>query len=822
MLCLSPQEGRAQQRISQPINQNSVFSLSENGVVSVNSDAITPTCEADILLSAAQNSPYVPKAAVFNDKEAPIRIVMEEKVEKDRDVRNWFFLIPDSMMGRMFLSSINMAETPASFQFVQQQVGEAMYSFTLSPDKKHVLLKECSSWMDTDTLDAISKAVDISNSFPIVASLKVDSAGGGIYKVNVTPILLNENYMTITASVKQGYGLSQNDPQRSTVNSIHSYPTNIEIRTTRTYTSARNGSDFTIGLNASLILLPKTPMQRRLSDPRIGIRSISATHFADNQQKVETTSMFTRWRLEPKTAEDAQKQLNGELIEPKKPIVYYIDPAFPAKWIPYIKEGVKEWQSAFEHAGWKNAIYALDWPTNDSTISFEDARYNIIRMSPSLMSYVFGNNRVWDYRSGEFLNTYIFFCQGAMDRIRETYVADCAAADPDARNPVLPDSLMGALIRHSIAKAVAPTIGLLENHLASSLTPTDSLRSKAFVQKYSISPSITDELPYNYVAQPGDGLTRDELIPRVSDGDEWTVMIGYKNFGFTDPEQERQHISQIITDSLSANPRLAYATKGSGGVNDPLCKVRDLGDDQAQAVSYMLDNMQRILPTMASWGQTVTDFQNLNATIAGYWTAIRSETTYAQNILANNFTGTRYAPRPAGVSGSKYYFGSKEYLEKCLDVYISLFGKRTAWLYPESYAHLFNYSLPEQAGIGNSTMLPMEMHAIMLYHLNPNFDRIEFGQRVYDACMNHSPAEFSKDIYLRAQQSALIAVLLQNMNYNVESFPQMGPVTRPITIYFLHKAQTDLQKALASAPDELTRNHFNMLLQQVHDALEVE
>ncbi len=824
MLCLPPHRAQAQQRtdLLTGLVQQSEFSLAKDGTFSLRSDAVAAARDTNQVLSAAYYSPYIPQAAVFNAKEAPIRVSLEEKSEGGKDIKNWFFQIPDSIMGRMFLASTNLAQTPPSFQFVQQQVGEGMYTFVLSTDKKHILIKDCSSWVDTDTLDAISKAVDISNSLPIVASLKVESSDSGVYKVNANPILLSESYMTLASSVKQGYMISQNDPSRSTVNSIHSYPQNIEIRTTRTYPRmGTNDVFYTVGLNTSLILLPKTPMQRRLSDPRHGMRSISATHFSDNQQKVETTQMLTRWRLEPKNAEDARLQQNGTLIEPKKPIVYYIDPAFSPKWIPYIKDGVKEWQKAFERAGWKNAIYALEWPKNDSTMSFEDARYNIIRLSPEMMTYVFGNNRVWDYRSGEYLNSYIFFCQGALQNMRTQYVAECGAADIQAHSPVLPDSLMGALIQHSIAKAVAPTIGLLDNNLASSLTPTDSLRSKAFVKKYSIAPSITDELPYNYVAQPGDGLTRNELIPRVSDGDEWTVMLGYKNFGFDDPEQERQHISQLLTDSLLANPRLAFATKG-GNINDPLCKVRDLGDDQPKALSYMLDNLQRIAPVIATWGETVTDFTEDNRIQGGYWSAMRTELSFAQNILANNFTGMRYKPLPAGVDGSVYSFSSKEHLEKCLDLFFRLYANRPAWLYPESYAHKFNLSLPEQAGIGNCSLLPMEMHSIMLYHLNPNFDRMEFAQRIYDECVNRSPAEISKDLYSRVQQGAMVAVLLGNLTFKAEGFKQMGPIGRAISLHFLRQAQTDFQKALASAPDEISRNHYTLLLQQIHDALDTE
>lgn len=800
---------------------NGQLCLQANGMVSVVADTLAASADTAAVIAAAFNSPYAPKTHVFNDKEAPVRVSMTKEKKGEQEVENWFLSIPDSIMGRLFLSSTNMTQTPPLFQFVQQQVNEGLFSFVLSPDKKYVYLKDCSSWIDVDTLDAISRAVDISNSHPIVARLKVESDEGGVYKVNANSILLSESVMTITQSVKQGYRISQFDPSRSNINSVHCYPRNIEINTTRTYPTTRADELYTVGLNTSLILLPKTPMQRRLYDPRIGVRAIDATHFSDNQQKVETTQMLTRWRMEPKSAEDAALQKNGTPIEPKKPIVYYIDPAFPAKWIPYVKEGVAEWQRAFEKAGWKNAIYALDWPKNDSTISFEDKRYNIIRYIPSPMYYVFGNPRVWDYRSGEFLNSYIFFCSAALANMRKEYVVQCGAVDDDAHAPVLPDPLMGALVRHAIAKAVAPTIGLQDNNLASGLTPTDSLRSRAFVQKYGMAPSVTDVMPYNYVAQPGDGLTRDELIPRVGDGDDWTVMLGYKNFGFDDPEEERQFLTRMLTDSIAANPRLQFAVKG-GGINDYLCKENDLGDDQVKAISYFWDNLKRITPQLNQWAANVKDFANNNAVLYGYWNTVSNNLTIADVVLANNLSGFRYQALPAGVSGAKYYYPDPEHFYSALDLILKMFGDRPAWFYPDSYSDKITTSLPDRAGVGFCNYLVSELHPIIIYNISPKINKMEYAQRIFDKMMQQCTPGVAPDYFNRIMQGVATANLAANLSYDLPSIPQMGPTCRPIILHLLRQAQTIFQKALAAAPDETTRAHYTLLLQQVDDALKIE
>lgn len=800
-----------------------LITIAPNGRVSLKSDSIANS-EADMVAATVFSSPYTPKEAVYNDKQAFVRVSKKQEGAGDKEMTQWFLEIPDSIMGRLFTAITRFSQTPPGFQFPHQEMAEGMYSFVLTPDKKRVLLKDCSDYIDTDTLDAISKAVDISNSYPILASIEVDTCIGGVYKIDVSDILLSDNFMALHKDIVASYQLSAQDPSRSMVNSIHSYPLNIEINTTRTYPSARYRDGFvSVGLNTSLILLPKTPMQRRLYDPRMGLKAIGATHFSDSQQKVETTKMIARWRLEAKDATDAQRQRNGELIEPKKPIVYYIDPAFPRKWVPYIKEGVKEWQRAFEHAGWKNAIYATEWPTADSTfagVSMEDARYNIIRMIPTDSRMVFGSDRAWDYRSGEFLNSFIFFFQGALQRMRDDYVGACGAVDPDCHTAIFPDSLMGAIIRHAIARNIAPTIGLSSNLLASSLTPTDSLRSKSYLQKYSLAPSITDGLPYNYVAQPGDGLTRDELIPRVSDGDDWAVMLAYKDFGFTDPEQERQYLSQMLTDSLAANPRLQYSSDPG---NDPFCKSDDLGDDQPKAIQYGLKNIQRIAPEIASWGATVKDFTYSDLNQQAYWASINGRVLEMYVVLANNLTGVCQRALPSGIKGSAYYLTSKEHVQKCIDVLFQMFGEQAKWVLPEG-SDKFSWSLPDRGGLSYANYIARIMSTNMLPFINPNMGKLDMAQQVYDQCFKHSKPGEAPDLYNRLLQNIFVSELVSNLKYK-SSFaknPFLGVEERGISLHFLQRVQQTVKAALASAPDEDSRAHYTMLLTIADDALEIK
>lgn len=796
-----------------------------NGRAFMKSDSIAQK-DADMVESTVYYSPYTPKSAVHNDKDAPVRVSMKKEGKGDSEKTKWYLEIPDSIMGRMFTAITRFSQTPARFQYTHQEIAEGMYSFVLSPDKKNVLLKDCSDYIDVDTLDAIAKAVDISNSYPIVATMKVDTCENGVYKVEANSILLNDNFMALHKDIIAGYQLSQMDPSRSVVNSVHAYPLNIEINTTRTYPtqSQRFSNGFiTVGLNTSLILLPKTPMQRRLADPRMGVLSLTTTHFSDIQQKVEKKELVTRWRLEPKNAEDAQRQKNGELIEPKKPIVYYIDPAFAKKWIPYVKEGVAEWQRCFERAGWKNAIYATEWPTNDSTfadISMEDARYNIIRLVPTDTRMVYGSNRAWDYRSGEFLNSFILFFQGAFQQLRDSYVGNCGAVDPECHTAVFPDSLMGALIRHAIAKNIAPTIGLVNNLYSSHLTPTDSLRSKSYIRKYGMAPSITDNLPYNFVAQPGDGLTREELIPRVGDGDDWTVMLAYKDFGYDDPEQERQYLTQMLTDSLEANPRFQFGTDLG---NDPFCKGDDLGDDQVKAVEYGLKNIKLIAPEITNWGETTKDFTYSNLNKQAYWAAINGEVLRMYVILANNFTGVCQRIVPAGVKGSTFSYTSREHVQRCLDMLFRMFGEQATWVLPEG-SDKYTWGLPERAGLGYAGHITSLASSSYLNYVNPNMNWLDWLQQIYDVCFKQSAPGQAPDLYNRLLQNLLTSVFAHNLNYvsPFSRYPNIGKQERTYSLYFLKKVQKRVKAALAAAPDDTTRAHYTMLLTIADEALDIK
>jgi len=307
-----------------------------------------------------------------------------------------------------------------------------------------------------------------------------------------------------------------------------------------------------------------------------------------------------RWRLEPKEA-DKEKYARGELVEPAKPIVIYIDPATPRQWRPYLIAGINDWQKAFEQAGFKNAIIGKEWPENDSTMHMDDARYSFINYLPSEISNAYGP-QIHDPRSGEIIQTHIGWYHNVMQLLHDWYMVQAAATDEKARHAKFDEDLMGQLIRFVSSHEVGHTLGLRHNMGASSTVPVDSLRSRHFLELHGHTPSIMDYARFDYVAQPEDSIPAEYLFPRIGEYDRWAIEWGYKISHAKTIEEDRMVSRKWVTDSLGTNPRLWFgADDGETKRNDPRCQSEDLGNNAMQASIYGIKNLKRILPNLDEW-----------------------------------------------------------------------------------------------------------------------------------------------------------------------------------------------------------------------------
>lgn len=530
---------------------------------------------------------------------------------------NYFFEIPDSMLNRDILIVNRISKAPTSRQksrvgYPGDILGSKVIRFE-NKDNKRILVREYSYRERSENKDGMSQSVRNSNTQPIVANfgietIKKDSLTKN-YVINVSVFLQKENPLfSFDADSKEYIGLLNMVGEGTYIDTLKAFPKNIEISTTVTYQSKKGMSNvgfletgspripLTYELNSSMVLLPEVPMKARLFDPRVGYFTVGYTDFDSNPQGIEYKKLITRWRLEPK---DEAAYLRGELVEPKKPIVIYIDPATPKKWVPYLIQGVNDWQVAFEKAGFKNAIYALEAPTDDPSWSLEDARHSAIVYKPSDIPNASGPH-INDPRTGEILETHINWYHNVMSLLRNWYMIQAGTIDEAARKMQLDDELMGQLIRFVSSHEVGHTLGLRHNFGSSHTIPVEKLRDKAWVEANGHTPSIMDYARFNYVAQPEDSITRAGIFPRIGIYDKWSVEWGYRWLPqFQTPEDEIAFSNQSIINKL--NEDIRYTFGGESDPNDPRNQSEDLGDDSMLASLYGIKNLKRIVPQILTW-----------------------------------------------------------------------------------------------------------------------------------------------------------------------------------------------------------------------------
>lgn len=623
----------------------------------------------------------------------------------------FFFELPDSVLNRDILVVGRVSKAPAGVRpkaqvYAGDQIVENVIRFEKAPFDRIVMKRMQFAEKSADTTEnGLYRSVINSNLQSIVASFPVKATKGENDKknfvVDATSFLQSDNeifYFAQEAKKAFGIGGIQND--KSYVSGFNAFPRNVEIKTIRTYLPAGGGAiPVTYELNSSLLLLPKVPMQPRFADARIGFFSRGVVDFDADPQRVTSRFYVTRWRLEPKE-EDKEKYLAGELVEPKNPIIYYIDPATPKKWVPYLIAGVNDWQKAFEQAGFKNAIKALPAPENDSTWSIDDARHNVLVYKPSAIPNASGPH-VHDPRSGEIMETHINWYHNVMELVHHWYMIQAGAVDPRARKMQFDDSLMGELIRFVSSHEVGHTLGLMHNFGASSTVSVEKLRDKKWVEANGHTPSIMDYARFNYVAQPEDGISEKGIFPRIGAYDKWAIEYGYRWFPqFKTPEAETPYLNNWIVNSMKRNKQLFFGYEMLA--LDPRSQSEDLGDDATLASMYGIKNLQRILPQLPSWTRTANEgYDNLkNLTDI----LLRQYNVYTAHVL--KIVGGQYiTPKSVEQSGAVFEpvpYEKQKAAMKFLNTYV--FNSPT-WLTTDTTFKLTGSSPDLYLGVGQSNVI---------------------------------------------------------------------------------------------------------------------
>ncbi|MBK9316698.1 MAG: zinc-dependent metalloprotease [Acidobacteria bacterium] len=743
-----------------------------------------------------------------------------------------FYEIPKSQLGKEFLWVSQIARTTLGVGYGGQAMGNRVVKWERRDNR--ILLRNIAYDVVADPKLPVSKAVQAANNNTIIMSFFIEALGPDEAPViDVSRLFTTEVSELSARSRLRARGF---DASRSFIERAVSFPENIEVEVTQTYTSppdaapgggagptnpflgaGMRGGSATVVMHYSMVKLPEDPMMPRLFDERVGYFSARQTDYGKDEHRSPQRTFITRWRLE-------KKDSNAAISEPVKPIVYYVDPATPTKWVPYIKKGIEDWQPAFEEAGFRKAIIAKEAPKEDPDWSPEDARYSVIRWLPSTIENASGPH-IRDPRTGEILESDIQFYHNVMNLARNWYFVQVGPLDPRAKTLPLPDDLMGELIRYVVAHEVGHTLGFQHNMKASSMYEMEKVRDREWVKKMGHTPTLMDYSRFNYVAQPEDRIDVEDLIPKIGPYDKWATMWGYKPIpGAKSPDDELKTLDQWAR-AQDKTPWLRFSTAKSRGA-DPGELTEAVGDADAVAATTLgLKNLKRVadmlIPaTSTQQGEAFDDLEEVYGRVLGQW---RLEMGHVAQIVGGYHSqqknigqeGVIFQPIPKAKQ-----MGAVRFLNE------NAFTTPTWILNPEILRRIESSGALERIKVVQSGLLAQLMQPA-------RFTRL-VEQEAIDEAGSYHAVEFLADVrkgvwtelggtgaikvdaYRRNLQRTYLDLMAERLNGR-------SPVTddqRPFIRGELKSLNSDLTRAIARARDRATRMHLEDARDQIANILD--
>ena len=678
---------------------------------------------------------------------------------------NLYFEIPDSAFSHTYLLANRIAETSNSQDYVAGQMATTPLMIRFSKDDQKVYMHLVQSSNIVDRNDPILPAFDKNFADPVLKGFKivarnmdnvvidVTSFFGGNEKC-ISPIKQESPLAKLFGGGNSLKGTFASDA--SNILSVKTFPNNIEIKSLLSFTTTPLNQPYSVTVHRSLFVLPDTLMPMRLQDNRVGYFSSDKSLYTSSKDKIVPQTFIHRWRLEPQK-EDLEKYFKGELVEPMKPIVFYVDTAFPEKWRTVVKQGIEDWNMAFQTAGFKNVVKALDYPSNDPNFDPDDMRYSCVKYAATSIANAMGPSYI-DPRTGEILTADVIWYHNVISLLHNWRFVQTAAVDSRVRKAVFDDEVMQEAIRYAAAHEIGHTLGLMHNMGASYSFPVDSLRSPEFTQRYGTTPSIMDYARNNYIAQPGDLEKGVKLTPPILGVyDIHAINWGYRLIqGADTPEKEKKTLDAWIEEK-KADPMYEFGAQQVFGVVDPTDQSEDLGNDHLKAGDMAIHNLKIIMKNLETWtfdeGARYDDVENM------YIEVVRQYTRHLRHVMPY-IGGIRFQEVRQGEDAS-----AKNYIDKAMQKKAMLWLLNQArtyndWLTPKELIVKLDVNMNVNDKLQSSVVGAL-LNSAALYRIN------EGGQM--NPKINYTLNAYLDDAFSEMFKPTYQGVKLSQADMNIQS-----------------------------------------------------
>jgi len=738
-----------------------------------------------------------------------------------------YYEIPDSLLGRDFLMVSRVAKVPSNFfgfRSSGSKTAEQVFVFERVRDKINIRERSYNS-VAADTLP-IYRSVRANNYEPIIATFDIKAIGPDSASVVIQINDFFENDVPaitgLAGFLRNMYQVRRLDNSRSYIDTVRTFPQNVEARHVMTYEamtppSSQGTNTLSVLMNQSMVLLPKEPMRPRHHDYRVGWFTVTQLDFNSEEQKAATRSLIRRWRLEPS---DPEAYARGELVEPVKPIVYYVDPGTPEKYRQVVIDGVEDWNVAFEVAGFKNAIQAKLPPTEEEDPDFEpeDIRYNMVRWIANTTRNAVGPSTT-DPRTGEIIASDIIWYHNHIRSYRNRLMLETGASNPKARSLHIDDEYIGEAIRQVIAHEIGHALGLPHNMAANDAYPVDSLRSPTFTEQYGVSASVMDYARQNYIAQPEDGVER--FIRKIGPYDKYAINWGYRIIpDAATPEDEKPILDQWILEKAD-DPMYRF---GQSTGYDPTAQTESLSDDNVRASTYGMMNLQRVVPNLIEWtsrpGLGYEDLEEIYGELIGQWSR------YVGHVITN-IGGVQYLRIASDQDGRVYRPVTKEYQQQAMAFMNENAFSTPEWLLDEDilrnieHAGAIERIQTLQGRHLLSVMNPARMNRVIedeAFRGNEAYTLTEMLEDVRTGIWSELESGESIDPYRRNLQRTYI----QGVHGLMESESSSVNLSdiKPMLRDELRLLNERIENSIGGAPDRITRVHLQDVQSRIENILE--